>query len=79
METIHGGLRIARDADVKTYAPPGRLRRYDVIIIDEASQVEDRVAKLAGGLAAITAPLGPLAKPKRWYRSMTMSAWLPLK
>ena len=46
VETIHSGFRIARNADLHTYAPPGRLRRYDAIIIDEASQIEDRVAEL---------------------------------
>ena len=46
VETIHSGFRIARDADLKTYAPPGRLRRYDAIIIDEASQIDDRIAHI---------------------------------
>ena len=46
VETIHSGFRIARDADLKTYAPPGRLRRYDAIIIDEASQIDDRIADI---------------------------------
>ena len=46
VETIHSGFKIARNADVRTYAPPGRLRRYDAIIMDEASQVDDKVAEL---------------------------------
>ena len=46
VETIHSGFRIARDADAKTYAPPGRLRRYDAIIVDEASQIDDHVASM---------------------------------
>ena len=46
VETLHSGFRIFRDADAKTYAPPSRLRRYDAIILDEASQVDDRVSKL---------------------------------
>ena len=29
--------------DLKTYAPPGRLRRYDLIFIDEASQIGDAI------------------------------------
>jgi len=28
------------------YAPPSRLRRYDLILVDEASQIEDQVATL---------------------------------
>ena len=28
------------------YAPPSRLRRYDLILVDEASQIEDHVATL---------------------------------
>ena len=46
VETLHSGFRIVRDADAKTYAPPSRLRRYDAIILDEASQVDDRVSQL---------------------------------
>ena len=46
MEKLHSALRSARNADMKTYAPPGRLRRYDAIIRDEAPQVEDRVTNL---------------------------------
>ena len=46
IETLHSGARITRDADANTYAPPSRLRRYDAIILDEASQIDDRVSKL---------------------------------
>ena len=46
VEAIHAGFRIARDADLKTYAPPGRLQRYDAMMLDEASQVDDKVANL---------------------------------
>ena len=45
-ETLHSGFQIARKADKSTYAPPGRLRRYDLIFIDEASQIEDDVTDL---------------------------------
>ena len=38
---MHSGFSIARKADAQTYAPPGRLRRYDLIFIDEASQIGD--------------------------------------
>ena len=43
VETLHAGFSIARKADSKTYAPPGRLRRYDLIFIDEASQISNAV------------------------------------
>ena len=29
--------------DKNTYSPPGRLRRYDLIFIDEASQIDDAI------------------------------------
>ena len=38
VETLHAGFSIARKSDSQTDAPPGRLRRYDLIFIDEASQ-----------------------------------------
>jgi hypothetical protein len=43
VETLHSGFAIARKADAQTYAPPGRLRRYDLIFIDEASQIGDAI------------------------------------
>jgi len=43
VETLHAGFSIARKADSKTYAPPGRLRRYDLIFIDEASQISNAI------------------------------------
>jgi len=43
VETLHAGFSIARKADSQTYAPPGRLRRYDLIFIDEASQISDAI------------------------------------
>ena len=39
METIHSAFKITREADA-AYIPPGRLRRYDVIILDEISQID---------------------------------------
>ncbi|CAE7241020.1 pif1, partial [Symbiodinium sp. CCMP2456] len=39
METLHSAFRIVRDEDA-AYSPPGRLRRYDLIIIDEVSQID---------------------------------------
>jgi len=47
VETIHSGMAIYRTYDtVVEYAPPTRLRRYDLILIDEASQIEDKVATM---------------------------------
>ncbi len=47
VETIHSGMAIYRNYDtVVEYAPPTRLRRYDLILIDEASQIEDKVATM---------------------------------
>jgi hypothetical protein len=44
IETLHSAFVIRREADeVVNYAPPTRLRRYDLILMDEASQVEDGV------------------------------------
>ena len=44
IETLHSAFVIRREADeVVQYAPPTRLRRYDLIMIDEASQIEDSV------------------------------------
>ena len=42
METVHSAFRITRDAD-EAYIPPGRLRQYDLIVIDEVSQIEAAV------------------------------------
>ena len=41
VETLHSGFSIARKVDLNTYSPPGRLRRCDLIFIDEASQITD--------------------------------------
>ena len=46
VDTIHAGFKVARDADLATYAPPSRLRGYDLIVIEEASQVDDAVFRL---------------------------------
>ena len=43
VETLHSGFSIARKVDLNTYSPPGRLRRYDLIFIDEASQITDDI------------------------------------
>ena len=46
VETIHSSFCISRVADALVqYAPPTRLRRYDLILMDEASQVEDHIAQ----------------------------------
>ena len=47
VETIQSGFAIQRQYDkLVDYAPPSRLRRYDLILVDEASQIEDQVATL---------------------------------
>jgi len=43
VETLHSGFSIARKVDLNTDSPPGRLRRYDSIFIDEASQITDDI------------------------------------
>ena len=55
VETMHSGFQISRQADlVVEYMPPSRLRRYDLFLIDEASQIEDHIAqKLFVGLAEL--------------------------
>ena len=42
METIHASFKVTRDKD-KQYDPPGRLRHYDLIILDEVSQIDEKV------------------------------------
>ncbi|CAE7342621.1 unnamed protein product, partial [Symbiodinium sp. KB8] len=39
METLHSAFRITRDADA-AYIPPRRLRHYDLIVVDEVSQID---------------------------------------
>ena len=47
VETIHSGFAIQWQYDkLVDYAPPSRLRRYDLILVDEASQIEDQVETL---------------------------------
>ena len=44
VETIHSALVLKRHYDENVeYAPPSRLRRYDLIVIDEISQINDYV------------------------------------
>ena len=46
VETIHSAFCIHREQDaVVRYSPPTRLRRYELIILDEASQVDDGIAQ----------------------------------
>ena len=55
VETIHSSFQIFREQDeVVQYSPPTRLRQFDLILLDEASQVEDHIArKLMLGLAEL--------------------------
>ena len=44
IETIHSALIIKRQYDSAVqYAPPSRLRRYDLIMIDEVLQIDDEL------------------------------------
>ena len=46
VETIHSATVIIRAHDeVVKYSPPSRLRKYDLFIIDEASQIDDPIAE----------------------------------
>ena len=42
VETVHSSWKINRDGQ-EIYNPPGRLRRYNLIIFDETSQLDDDV------------------------------------
>ena len=42
IETIHSAFQVTREKD-KQYNPPGRLRQYDLIILDEVSQIDAEV------------------------------------
>ena len=42
MSLVHGSWAICRPGQ-KAYDPPGRLRRYDLMIFDETSQLDDTV------------------------------------
>ena len=47
VETIHNSFRIMpNSADVVSHAPPSRLRKYDLMLLDEGSQVDDSVWQL---------------------------------
>ena len=45
VETIHSSFKIGRDRD-QQYIPPGRLRKYDLIVFDEVSQIDGPVWRL---------------------------------
>ena len=45
VETIHSATVMVRDQDqVVLYAPPSRLRQYELFLINEGSQIDDPVA-----------------------------------
>ncbi|CAK0882662.1 unnamed protein product, partial [Prorocentrum cordatum] len=87
VETIYSAWHIYRRADtVVDYAPPSRLRTYDLIIIDEASQIEDDVAvRLHNGFRELPQrptiffaadfqqlnPLGSSSAMRTWITVMT--------
>ena len=42
IDTLHSGLAFKRDYDkVVEYCPPSTLRKYDLILLDEASQIDE--------------------------------------
>ena len=60
IETIHSAMRIIREYDnVVEHCPPSRLRKYDIIFIDEGSQIEPQVWKLMY-LAILELPQRPV-------------------
>ncbi|CAK0906440.1 unnamed protein product, partial [Prorocentrum cordatum] len=87
VETIHSAWHIYRRADtVVDYAPPSRLRTYDLFIIAEASQIEDDVAvRLHNGFRELPQrptiffaadfqqlnPLGSSSAMRTWITVMT--------
>ena len=47
IETLHSGLSLKREYDkVVDYCPPGKLRKYDLIILDEASQIDSKTYEM---------------------------------
>ena len=42
IETVHSAFKVTRKRD-EQYNPPGRLRHYDLIILDEVSQIDQEV------------------------------------
>ena len=55
IDTLHSGLAFKRDYDkVVEYCPPSTLRKYDLILLDEASQIDqDSQEKLCMELAQV--------------------------
>ena len=46
VETIHSAFCIHRDHDaIVRYSPPTRLRRYELFILEGASQINDAIAQ----------------------------------
>jgi hypothetical protein len=45
-ETIHSAWKIGRDVDCDKHNPPSRLRRYELIIIDEVGFLDDKVGQI---------------------------------
>ena len=46
VETIHSSFQVSRAADLGTYASPGRVRSYDLVILEERSQTDDVVGEI---------------------------------
>ena len=46
VETIHSAFAIYREQDdVVRYSPPTRLRRYELLVLDDASQIDDHITE----------------------------------
>ena len=45
-ETIHAAWTFSRDKEQGTYNPPSRLKNYDLLIIDEVSQLDNHIFRL---------------------------------
>ena len=46
IETIHAGMAIYRETEaLVNHAPPSTLRKYDAILLDECSQIDNSLAR----------------------------------
>ena len=46
VQTIHSSFRVARAADMATYNPPSSLNQFELIVIEEASQIDNLLFSL---------------------------------
>ena len=45
VQTIHSSFRVARAADMATYNPPSSLNQFELIVIEEASQIDNLLSR----------------------------------